>query len=97
MSLTSDLEAARALIDTRAKWKQGFGANGQNGRYCAGHAVVHAADDCNAAFFALSRQLPKWRQSSSPMGNIVWFNDSLFRRHKTVLKLFDRAIAASKA
>lgn len=98
MSLKDDLIAAKALIADPAKWAKGLDAYGKNGRYCAGHAVVAASSLGNhvRVFVALERQMKPRQKRETPVASVVLFNDWFWRRHATVLKLFDRAIEAAK-
>lgn len=88
--LTSEiLTAARALIDTPAKWGRGMEVIYRNEKRCAGFAICAAAGSTggvSAAIRALS--------GGSPLTIGSW-NDE--RTHADILNAFDRAIAAELA
>jgi len=86
MTLTDDLIAARALIDTPEKWIRGLFYDG--GCYCILGALNHV-HACDGAFFAIHRALPSGV-------TVPEFNDDPSTTHAHVLALFDRAIAASR-
>jgi hypothetical protein len=98
------LIAARAKIAHREHWTKGCEARDWRGRrvnaasvtgtrWCAVGAVRAVSPDCRTAVRAveaLERSLDGW-------GTVmVFFNDHPFRRHRTVLRVFDRAIEAER-
>ncbi len=103
-TVTEDLTAARALIDTPERWTQGsfstekVDALGKKKMcYCALGAMVEVTvgriDDM-ARFGAMKdvilRELPTNR------GSVAGFNDSPYTIHQDVMDLFDRAIQATQ-
>ena len=103
MTLTSDLIAAKALIDTPEKWRKGdYGSLGN---------CMCALGACRAAIYGTTEHLRGryWRGDENGLAEALraalpdpWsfsgvsdFNDAPETTHADVMALFDRAIAAA--
>ena len=98
-SVKENLIAAKALIDTPAKWVRGDYRDTVTGCMCAIGSVARAMElspgKVEASTFegkALALALPEgWERDTVA---IVEFNDDPTTTHADVMAMFDRAIAA---
>ena len=94
MTIKSDLQAARALIDTPDKWCQGHDREGKDGvfvKFCGNGALAHVTNFMTSASHDYEHA---YDHLANVAGTIVSsFNDT--HTHAEVLELFDRAIAAA--
>lgn len=102
--LKLDLIAARAKIDTPAKWTKGTNArdkdrNGVNPRsslatcYCLQGAIIAVTPfGKGGRYFSAANALNKLTRED--FGCFVSMNDSVFTSHDDVMSLLDKAIAA---
>lgn len=99
MTLKDDLIAAKALIDTPAKWTKG--AYNIDGRLCAlgaceeiGYHHWRYLETPKALSAALPERLPDgWERGDASA--VAAYNDLPTTRHADIMALFDRAIEAA--
>jgi hypothetical protein len=94
MTLVDDLKAAKALIDSPEKWRQGIRPDVP---LCAGEAMseaitIHASDEMIVRKQAMVEALGFF-----DLDHLVAFNDKPDTTHADIMALFDRAIAAAEA
>jgi hypothetical protein len=100
MTLKDNLIAAKALIDTPAKWAKGPAPWGDD-RRCAEQALCyrgHGAFDAVAKAIPLGWKVRQWlrgRWSILSSANIIRYNDAPGTTHADIMALFDCAIEAA--
>ena len=90
------LRRAKALIDTPEKWCQGERGNNE-GQLCARGAMLVATRGNTSGPYRLTGPARKYlRRAAQELGYFseVYLNDG--RDHATVMRMFDRAIAAAE-
>lgn len=89
------LRAAKALIDTPEKWRQGWEDYGD--RLCMVTAVTHVLNGAHVpdpVWQCLGKAI---RKGGGSVGPLWRWNDAPERTHAEVMEAFDKAIALAEA
>lgn len=102
MTVSDDLRAAKALIDTPEKWgrhlfQDAFGRMCIRGACGAAAGGIFGGKGALSVETALLMALPAGvRQIAGPLSRLSVFNDDPSTTHADIMALFDRAIAAQE-